>query len=85
LFGNVVLGSSALNTPHKKEQAQEQLAQVLPHLKIQIEEGEIVVNRQCHLGISATDLPHKNKVPTGDMAIWNGGFLVISWPGKNSC
>jgi len=66
----------SLNTPQKDKPGT--AGKVLPHLKIQIEEGEIVVTGNAYLGYIGTDLPQQNKVPTGDMGYLDAeGFLVI--------
>ena len=66
----------SLNTPlHDKPGT---AGKVLPHVDIQIEEGEIVVNGNAFLGYIGVDSPQQHTVSTGDMGYLDqDGFLVI--------
>lgn len=66
----------SLNTPTQDKPGT--AGKVLPHVVIQIEEGEIVVNGNAFLGYIGTAMPQLNTVSTGDMGYLDqDGFLVI--------
>jgi long-subunit acyl-CoA synthetase (AMP-forming) len=66
----------SLNTPLDDKPGT--AGKVLPHVDIQIEEGEIVVNGNAFLGYIGADSPQQHTVSTGDMGYLDqDGFLVI--------
>ncbi|MDO8827447.1 AMP-binding protein [Methylophaga sp.] len=66
----------SLNTPAQDKPGT--AGKVLPHVDIQIEEGEIMVTGNAFLGYIGINSPQQNRVSTGDMGYLDqDGFLVI--------
>ena len=66
----------SLNTPAQDKPGT--AGKLLPHVDIQIEEGEIMVTGNAFLGYIGINSPQQNRVSTGDMGYLDqDGFLVI--------
>lgn len=72
----------ALNTPENSKPGA--AGKILPHVKAQIENGEIIVKSACFLGY-LEDVPRHNKsFPTGDVgSIDAAGFVTLTGRCKN--
>lgn len=72
----------ALNTPTVDKVSA--VGQVLPHTKVSIKEGEIVVSGQVHLGyMGDVSSWYPEKVLTGDIGALEDGYLSIEGRKKN--
>ena len=72
----------ALNTP--REDRIDQAGKVLPHCRVHIENGEIIVDSPCHLGyLGQPESWYPKRIATGDLGILDEGYLAITGRRKN--